>query len=78
MSSKPRVKKASPHDVKKAFGAQAGRVLEVIDSHADCMEGLIAQVERLTVAVHELQAEREHRKHLESLQPPAPRIILPS
>lgn len=45
----PRIKTASPHDVKKALGPHAARVLEVLDSHADCLEGLILQVEKLTV-----------------------------
>jgi hypothetical protein len=48
MSDRPAIKKASPHDVKKAFGVHAERVLAVIDSHADSIEGLITQVEFLT------------------------------
>ena len=57
----PRLKKASPHDVKKAFGVHAQRVLEVIDSHADCLEGLIAHVQELTQTVAALTAERNAR-----------------
>jgi hypothetical protein len=75
MSDRPAIKKASPHDVKKAFGANAQRVLEVIDSHADCLEGLIAQVEALTVAVHALQVAAEHANYERDN---APRIVLPS
>jgi len=46
--ARPLIKKASPHDVKKAFGVHAERVLAVIDSHADCLEGIVAQVTVLT------------------------------
>lgn len=53
----PRIRKASPHDVKKAFGVHAQRVLEVIDSHADCLEGLIAHVHDLTLTVRKLEAQ---------------------
>lgn len=48
MAEQPKIKKASPHDVKKAFGVHAERVLQVIDSHADCLEGIVAQVTVLT------------------------------
>lgn len=48
MAESPRIKTASPKDVKKAFGVHAERVLEVIDSHADCLEGTVAQVSYLT------------------------------
>jgi len=47
--SSPRVKKSPVTAVKKSMGVHAARVIDVINDHADCLEGLIAQVEFLTV-----------------------------
>lgn len=52
-----KIKKASPHDVKKAFGIHAERVLAVIDNNADCLEGLVLQVEFLTAERNRLHAQ---------------------
>jgi len=55
----PVLKRASPHDVKKAFGVHAQRALEVIDSHADCLEGLIVHVQALTKIIQAQDAKIE-------------------